>query len=307
MAETSSNITTNNHSNIVQMKFAKMNNIIKEKSNDSANNMIIQDSRHIKYYSSVNNYLNRISLNNKEGENTKKETNIFTKTTINNKNNNKLFFIEQYSITTANFIDKNKFLMEMNRLCTDYRKIMINIILFIYSLFFIGLNIFDFLNYKKSIIKNNRDISLLINNILIFILQIIYSLCLLIFQGIIFFINQKENRNVVFINIITIILLTLLRIIIYAIKNNNKLLYISINFIYSIFMSIVNIIFLGLLFLANKKQKNVLHNIDEIVKITGNLNNINKNDDIKIDSESKNDIQKNGETIFSQNIDFNKK
>jgi hypothetical protein len=133
---------------------------------------------------------------------------------------------------------------------------------------FLGINLFDYINFWKN---NKLYISelWLINNIVVFTLQIIFSFGILFFQCIMYIINQGEYQNFTITSIIFIIVFSSLRIFIF-IKHTNLSLSILIDLIYSIFIFLINIAFLMLIMLTNKKKKNVLQNIDEIVNFTEN-------------------------------------
>mgnify|MGYP006873129813 CR=1 FL=1 len=254
MNDASNIIITNNQSNITRVKFGKLNNK-KSSTNDK---------------SSVTQKTNNSNFNNKEIQNKNK---ISTQKSI-NKNGNKNINVNNNNLDQQNmnvsqcFIEKNYFFTLLYRCFPTKIKIFTLIFFLICSTIFLGINLFDYVNFWKN---NKLYISelWLMNNIVVFTLQIISSFGILFFQCIMFIINQGEYQNFTIISIIFIIVFSSLRIFIFV-KHTNLSLSILIDLIYSIFIFLINIIFLMLIMLTNKKKKNVLQNIDEIVNFTEN-------------------------------------
>jgi hypothetical protein len=259
MNDASNIIITNNPNNITRVKFGKLNNkksstndklnIVPKINNSNSNNKDIQ----IK---------NKLSTQKSNNRNSNNNANI----NGNNNNNNKL---DQQNMNVSQcFIEKNYFFTLLYRCFPTKIKIFTLIFFLISSTVFLGINLFDYINFWKN---NKLYISelWLINNIVVFTLQIIFSFGILFFQCIMYIINQGEYQNFTITSIIFIIVFSSLRIFIFV-KHTNLSLSILIDLIYSIFIFLINIVFLMLIMLTNKKKKNVLQNIDEIVNFTEN-------------------------------------
>ena len=259
MNDASNVIITNNKSDLTYVKFNKLNNKAKSPINISE---IIQKANQSKSKSNNNSNIN----DNKKSNNNNNHAYSNSNQNKNNHNNN-----EQKNLNISmSFTGKNYFFLKLNRYFSTKIKIIILIIFFICSILFLAINLYDYIIYiiySKYYIKKNW----LIYNFTIFLLQIFFSFCLLLYQIIILFVNQGENHNFIIISIIFTIISTLLRI--YIFLHNIKLsISIMLNFVYSIFIFFINIVFLITLILANKKKKNALQNIDEIVYFTENNN-----------------------------------
>ena len=247
-------IITNNKSDLTYVKFNKVNNKAKSPINISE---IIQKTNQSKSKNMNNQNLDE---NKKSNNNNNQAVNQ----NINRQNNN-----EQKSLNNSiSFTGKNYCVIKLNRFFSIKIKIVILIIFSICSVLFLGLNIFDyilFMKYGKLFIKKD----FLMCNFTLFLLQIIFSFFVLLYQGILLFINQGEKNNFIIVSIIIIFISTSLRIYIYL--TNIKLsISVMLNLVYSIFVFFINIVFLLILIIANKKKKNVLQNIDEIVYFTEN-------------------------------------
>ena len=247
-------IITNNKSDLTYVKFNKVNNKAKSPINISE---IIQKTNQSKSK----------KMNNQNLDENKKSNNNNNQAV--NQNINKQNNIEQKSLNNSIiFTGKNYCLIKLSRFFSIKIKIVILITFSICSVLFLGLNIFDYIlymKYSKYFIKKD----FLMCNFTLFLLQIIFSFFVLLYQGIILLINQGENNNFIIVSIIIIFISTSLRIYIYL--TNIKLsISVMFNLVYSIFVFFINIVFLLILIIANKKKKNVLQNIDEIVYFTEN-------------------------------------
>ena len=260
-------ITNNNHSDITRIKFGKINNKItnivnvselvqktnqsKSKANATYNNQNIKNSININAQKKIDSFRNKKSNNNNKKPNT---------------NKNKL---EQKNLNTSiSFVEKNYFFLKLNRCCPVKVKFLILVMFLFYNIFFLGINVYDYIICIKNE-KYDIDKDWLINNFIIFILQITGSLIMLLFLFVLFFINQGENHNFIISSIIFIIIFSSFRIVIFL-KNIKKSISIILNLVYSICICIINVILLMIINLINKKKKNVLQNIDEIVYFTEN-------------------------------------
>ena len=228
---------------------------------------IVQKNSQLK--SKNNNNTNTIQ-NNKDNDNHK--NNFFqnqksitdNNKTKNNQNDQKILN------TSISFIEKNYYFLKLSRYCSLKVKIIIFSFFLICSLLFLGINIYDYIIYWKYEKYVNKEYKkLLSNNLIIFLFQLLDSLGLLFFLCIIFFLNQGENHNFIIASIIFIIIFNSIKIYIF-IKHIKKSLSILLNLIYSIIIFLISIILFLIVMLMNKKKKNVLHNIDEIVYFTEN-------------------------------------
>ena len=229
MNDASNVIITNNKSDLTYVKFNKLNNKAKSPINISE---IIQKTNQSKSKSNNNSNIN----DNKKSNNN--NNHVYSNQNKNNYNNN-----EQKNLNISmSFTGKNYFFLKLNRYFSTKIKIIILIIFFICSILFLAINLYDYIIYiiySKYYIKKNW----LIYNFTIFLLQIFFSFCLLLYQIIILFVNQGENHNFIIISIIFTLISTFLRI--YIFLHNIKLsISIMLNFVYSIFIFFINIVFL---------------------------------------------------------------
>ena len=278
MNDASNIIITNNKSDLTYIKFNKMNNKAKSPVNISE---VIQK---------INQSKSKNNNNHSNGKGNNKPKNINNNFSIRQKNNNdknNQNNNEQINLNVSiNFTGKNYFFLKLNRYFSTKVKIIILIIFLICSVVFLGINLYDYINYMKNY-KYYIKKYWLINNFAIFLLQIFFSLGILFYQCIIFFTNQGENHNFIISSIIFMLIFTSIRIFIYV-KYIKISVSILINLVYSLLIFFINIIFLMVLIIANKKKKNVLQNIDEIVYFTEN-NNPKPKKDINFNNNSPND------------------
>ena len=212
---------------------------------------------------------------------------------INNKNNTLMH-------STFNFIDNKNYYLRINRCLTARIKKLILIIFLFISICFIFLSIFDIINSIKqsSFFKTNK---FLMNNIFIFIFHLIYTLSLLLFQGLSFLLDPKENLAF---NIISIIFISITIIIRTAlvIKNDDKNITMILNFFCCFCLTFINLgIFLITLKIL-KMKKNVQQNIEEIINFTDALQATN----IKINDKKDNQLILNNSKENKPDIPNNK-
>ena len=257
MNDASNIVITNNQGNITKVKFGKLNT---KKTNTNDKSSIVSKTN--------NSNSNNNGIQNKNKMITQKSNNKNDLYTNNNNVNNNNNLNQQNMNVSQCFIEKNYYFTLLYRCFPTKIKIFTLIFFLICSTIFLGINLFDYINFWKN---NKLYISelWLINNIVVFTLQIIFSFGILFFQCIMFIINQGEYQNFTIISIIFIIVFSSLRIFVFV-KHTNLSLSILIDLIYSIFIFLINIVFLMLIMLNNKKKKNVLQNIDEIVNFTEN-------------------------------------
>ena len=179
---------------------------------------------------------------------------------INPKNNNLM------QSTFTDIKHHNIYYLKINRCLTArIKKILLIILLFI-SICFIFLSIFDIINsFKQAGLY--KDNIFLMNNIIVFTIQLIYSLSLIVFQALTIILEPKENLVFNLISILFIIFVIILRIVL-MVKNNNNNFTLIFNFISCFCLTFINLgIFLVTLKILRMK-KNVQQNIEEIINFT---------------------------------------
>ena len=179
---------------------------------------------------------------------------------INPKNNNLM------QSTFTDIKHHNIYYLKINRCLTArIKKILLIILLFI-SICFIFLSIFDIINsFKQAGLY--KDNIFLMNNIIVFTIQLIYSLSLIVFQALTIILEPKENLVFNLISILFIIFVIILRIVL-MVKNNNNNFTLIFNFISCFCLTLINLtIFLVTLKILRMK-KNVQQNIEEIINFT---------------------------------------
>ena len=282
MNDASNVIISNNQSDLTRIKFAKANNKITTIVNVGD---IIQKNNLQK--SKINNSKqNSNEINYKE----KKLDSSQNPKQINNYENNNINNNIQKNLNNSiSFIEKNYFFLKLSRYCPLKVKIVIIIFHLICSILFLFINIYDYIIYwKNENYLRNKDC--LINGTIIFIFQIIASLCILFFLFIIFFLNQGENHKFIISSILFIIIFSFLRIYIFL-KRVKIQLSILLNLVYSISIFLINLVLFMFLMIISRKKKNVLQNIDEILYFTENNNNMQtqkKEKDINYNNNSPN-------------------
>ena len=270
MNDASNVVITNHQSDITRIKFGKVNNKISNIVNVSdlvqKNNQSKSKSKTAYNHQNIQKNININGQKKLDSFRSKKSNASNNKNQNKKNNNNKL--VQKNLNTSFSFVEKNYFFLKLNRLCPIKVKFVILVIFLFYNIFFLGINIYDYILYMKNgNFYINRD--WLTNNYIIFTLQITGVLIMILFLFIIFFINQGENHNFIILSIIFIIIFSSFRIIIFV-KNIQKSISIIFNLVYSMCIFIINIILLMITMLINKKKKNVLQNIDEIVYFTEN-------------------------------------
>ena len=143
------------------------------------------------------------------------------------------------------------------------KKIFLAILLSISSIFLL-ISILDVVNSNKNFYNKEK---LLINNVVIFSLQIIYIFCLLSYQ--IFSLLSKLRENFLFNLLVLLILFIIMfmKIFLYT-KNQNNKSYSILNLIINICLTIINLIILLITLRIIKMKKNEKQNIEEIINFT---------------------------------------
>ena len=203
--------------------------------------------------------------------------------------------------STFNFTDNRNYYLRVNRCLTARIKKIILIIFLVTSVCFMFISIFDIINSEKKTSFFN-DNKYLMNNIFIFIIHIAYALSLLLFQGITFLLEPKENLVFNLASILLISTIIILRTVL-AIKNDDKKITMILNFFCCFCLTFINLgIFLFTLKIL-KMKKNVQQNIEEIINFTDVLQATNS----KINDKKDNQLMLNNSGENKENENNNSK
>ena len=167
-------------------------------------------------------------------------------------------------INTNEIISKQSYYDKINRYLKFRRKKIILIILLSIGSIFLIISSIDMKN-SNQIVYDNKN--LLINNIFIFLPQIIYIFSLIIFQLLTVISKRKDNYKINFTCLIVICMMTIIRIFLYV-KKENKKVNLLINLLISFFLFMINLVILFITLRIIKKKKNERQNIEEIINFT---------------------------------------
>ena len=167
-------------------------------------------------------------------------------------------------INTNEIISKQSYYDKINRYLKFRRKKIILIILLSIGSIFLIISSIDMKN-SNQIVYDNKN--LLINNIFIFLPQIIYIFSLIIFQLLTVISKRKDNYKINFICLIVICMMTIIRIFLYV-KKENKKVNLLINLLISFFLFMINLVILFITLRIIKRKKNERQNIEEIINFT---------------------------------------
>ena len=167
-------------------------------------------------------------------------------------------------VNTNEIISKQSYYDKINRYLKFRRKKIILIILLSIGSIFLIISSIDMKN-SNQIVYDNKN--LLINNIFIFLPQIIYIFSLIIFQLLTVISKRKDNYKINFTCLIVICMMTIIRIILYV-KKENKKVNLLINLLISFFLFMINLVILFITLRIIKRKKNERQNIEEIINIT---------------------------------------
>ena len=248
-----------NNSQIEQNDSAKNKNIINSETNPN-------DTNNSEIFRHMN---QKIKINEEKLKDAKEKT-VEIKSELNNdQSKSKDINPKNNNLMQSTFTDikhHNIYYLKINRCLTArIKKILLIILLFI-SICFIFLSIFDIINSFKQtgLYKDNK---FLMNNFIVFAIQLIYSLSLIIFQGLTILLEPKDNLVFNLISILFIIFVIILRIVL-MIKNNNNNFTFIFNFISSFCLTFINLAILFTTLKILKMKKNVQQNIEEIINFT---------------------------------------
>jgi len=167
-------------------------------------------------------------------------------------------------INTNEIISKQSYYDKINRYLKFRRKKIILIILLSIGSIFLIISSIDMKN-SNQIVYDNKN--LLINNIFIFLPQIIYIFSLIIFQLLTVISKRKDNYKINFTCLIVICMMTIIRIFLYV-KKENKKVNLLINILISFFLFMINLVILFITLRIIKRKKNERQNIEEIINFT---------------------------------------
>jgi hypothetical protein len=167
-------------------------------------------------------------------------------------------------VNTNEIISKQSYYDKINRYLKFRRKKIILIILLSIGSIFLIISSIDMKN-SNQIVYDNKN--LLINNIFIFLPQIIYIFSLIIFQLLTVISKRKDNYKINFTCLIVICMMTIIRIFLYV-KKENKKVNLLINLLISFFLFMINLVILFITLKIIKRKKNERQNIEEIINFT---------------------------------------
>lgn len=208
--------------------------------------------------------------------------------------------------STFRFFDNRKnYYLKIKRFLTPRIKKLILIVLLIISVFFVFISIFDSINAIKKT-GFYTDNKFLMNNLFVFMLQMIYALCLLFFEAITIILDHKDNILFRTISILFISIIIILRIAL-VIKNDTKNITLLLNILSCFCLTFINLGIFLITLKTLKMKKNEQQNIDLIINFTditdGKIND-KKNNQLQLnnsgaDNTQEIESQKNKEGITS--------
>ena len=183
----------------------------------------------------------------------------------NNNLNNNLTQNKKENILTSSFAfyKENIFISVFKKLYSGAKQKYISIVLLGYSFILFLLSITDLM---KKIQKNKKN-SFLLNNLIIFILEMICSCLIICFHLFYYFINIGNNYIIFLIMSITILIFSLLYIGIYLLKKN-RLFEIILFVIYNLLLVVINLIYLFLSYHLVKQNNKMQQNIEDIMNFS---------------------------------------
>jgi hypothetical protein len=210
------------------------------------------------------------------------------------------------------YLHEKRYYFNINRCLRGKRKKLILIISLVISSIFLLISILDMINFINNIFKTEKPI---INNNIIFLMHILYILSFLILLILIIISERKDNFSINLISLIVTCAILMSKIFIFmskigTVKN------IILNFIFCLFLTLINLILLLITLRVIKMKKNEQQNIEEIINFTdigqgiGKNNIIDKKDNQLMlnssgtDNKSESDVKKNkdGMTGFVEEI-----
>ena len=262
-------------------------NIIESEHN---NNFVDKNSEEFRHVNQQKIKINKTKIKNVKD----KEIKIETET-----NSNPKIIIEDTSLKNNLLISRQSHYDKIKRYFRGEKKKTILKILILISSIILFISIIDITNSIKNFFNNDK---LLINNIFVFLIQILYMLCLLSFQILTIVSERKDNFIINLILLLILFALFISRLFIY-IKKSNENSNLVMNFVICVFSTIINIIIFLITLRIIKIKKSEQQNIEEIINIT----DIQHGTSFKIGDNNNQLIMNNSGTDNKNELDSNNK
>ena len=200
----------------------------------------------------------KIKINEGLLKNKKNEVAIKSESNKENKIDDELTQKSDFIMSGQSYYDK------IDRYLRGRRKKIVLLILLGISSLFLFISILDVVNSNKNIFNKNK---LLINNVVIFSIQIIYIFSLLAFQILSLLSKIKDNFVINAIILLIIFIIMFVKIFLYS-KNKNNNNFSILNLIINICFTFINLIILLITLRIIRMKKNEKQNIEEIINFT---------------------------------------
>ena len=200
----------------------------------------------------------KIKINEGLLKNKKNEVAIKSESNKENKIDDELTQKNDFIMSGQSYYDK------IDRYLRGRRKKIVLLILLGISSLFLFISILDVVNSNKNIFNKDK---LLINNVVIFSIQIIYIFSLLAFQILSLLSKIKDNFVINAIILLIIFIIMFVKIFLYS-KNKNNNNFSILNLIINICFTCINLIILLITLRIIRMKKNEKQNIEEIINFT---------------------------------------
>ena len=200
----------------------------------------------------------KIKINEGLLKNKKNEMVIKSESNKENKIDDELTQKNDFIMSGQSYYDK------IDRYLRGRRKKIVLLILLGISSLFLLISILDVVNSNKNIFNKDK---LLINNVVIFSIQIIYIFSLLAFQILSLLSKIKDNFVINAIILLIIFIIMFVKIFLYS-KNKNNNNFSILNLIINICFTFINLIILLITLRIIRMKKNEKQNIEEIINFT---------------------------------------
>ena len=200
----------------------------------------------------------KIKINEGLLKNKKNEMVIKSESNKENKIDDELTQKSDFIMSGQSYYDK------IDRYLRGRRKKIVLLILLGISSLFLFISILDVVNSNKNIFNKDK---LLINNVVIFSIQIIYIFSLLAFQILSLLSKIKDNFVINAIILLIIFIIMFVKIFLYS-KNKNNNNFSILNLIINICFTFINLIILLITLRIIRMKKNEKQNIEEIINFT---------------------------------------
>ena len=200
----------------------------------------------------------KIKINEGLLKNKKNEVAIKSELNKENKIDDELTQKNDFIMSGQSYYDK------IDRYLRGRRKKIVLLILLGISSLFLFISILDVVNSNKNIFNKDK---LLINNVVIFSIQLIYIFSLLAFQILTLLSKIKDNFVINAIILLIIFIIMFVKIFLYS-KNKNNNNFSILNLIISICFTFINLIILLITLRIIRMKKNEKQNIEEIINFT---------------------------------------